>query len=214
MLLNYFILAISLSLDSLGIGITYGLRKTTISNFSKVILFCVSLFITFISINIGNLLNKVLSSNVSNILGIIILISMGIWVIHQSLNKDVKLRKENRKKVYNLFIKSLGLTIKIIKNPIETDIDNSKTIDSKEAFILGLATSIDSMCSGIGVSVLGTSSFLFPILVACFQMLFISIGSLFGKKLVLISKLPTNIWSIISGIVLILIAISRIFCLL
>lgn len=211
MLLNYFILAISLSLDSLGIGITYGLRKTTISKFSKIILFCMSLFITFISINIGNLLNKVLSSSVSNFLGIVILIAMGIWVIHQSLNKDVKLRKENKKKVYNFFIKSLGLTIKIIRNPIETDIDNSKTIDAKEALLLGLATSMDSMCSGIGISILGTNSILFPILVASFQMLFISVGGFFGKKLMLISKLPSNIWSIISGVVLILIAISRIF---
>ena len=43
MLLNAFILAISSSIDSLGIGITYGIKNTKISYLGKLILFSISL---------------------------------------------------------------------------------------------------------------------------------------------------------------------------
>ena len=45
MFLNTFLLAISSSIDSLGIGITYGLRHTKLLKKSKIILFLISIFI-------------------------------------------------------------------------------------------------------------------------------------------------------------------------
>ena len=89
--------------------------------------------------------------------------------------------------------------------------DSSKKIDWKEALYLGIALSIDSFCIGIFGSIIGYSSVLFPILVASFQLIFLTIGSFLGTKLSNISKIPENIWSIISGILLICIAISRFF---
>ena len=41
MLLTYLVLAISVSIDSLGIGITYGLRNTKITKLAKIILFII-----------------------------------------------------------------------------------------------------------------------------------------------------------------------------
>ena len=42
MLISSFILAISSSIDSLGIGITYGIKNTKISLLGKVVLFVIS----------------------------------------------------------------------------------------------------------------------------------------------------------------------------
>ena len=114
------------------------------------------------------------------------------------------------KKVYQFFIKFLGITIQIIKDPISSDFDFSCKIDTKEAIYLGIALSIDSFCIGIGSSILGANSLLFPILVALFQFIFLSIGTAFGKKINKASKIPNNIWNLISGVLLIVIGVSRI----
>lgn len=177
MLISYIVLAISLSIDSLGIGLTYGLKNTKISTPAKIILFFISLIITTISINIGNALNNVLPESASKLFSVLLLMGIGIYIIHQAINKKekVEINKKQGKKIYSFFIKSLGITVKIIKNPIFSDLDGSKIIDAKEAMFLGIATSIDSLCSGIGISMLGTTTFIFPFLVAMFQLIFLSI---------------------------------------
>lgn len=117
---------------------------------------------------------------------------------------------KNSKKEYSFFIKFLGITVQIIRDPISSDFDNSNQIEAKEALYLGIALSLDSIGIGIGSSIMGLNSFLFPILVAFFQLFFLSSGSYLGKKIKNISNIPENIWGIISGILLIFIGISKI----
>ncbi len=210
MFINYVILALSVSIDSLGIGITYGLKNTTITNISKIILFVMSILITTFSIYFGKFLNSILPTYFTNYIGSFLLIFMGLWVVYQALNKDKKPTKnKNLVHHYEFIIKSLGITIQILRNPIYSDLDNSKKIDTKEALYLGTALSIDSICVGICSSAIGFSSIIFPFLVAIFQLVFLSIGSFLGKKITNISSIPDNIWNVLSGILLICIGISK-----
>ena len=55
MLINLLLLAITLSLDSLGVGITYGIRDIKIATSSKIILFFLSFIIILISLTIGSI---------------------------------------------------------------------------------------------------------------------------------------------------------------
>ena len=61
MILNCIVLALSVSIDSFGIGITYGIKNTKITNLSKLILFIVSLIATIISINFGKVVSRIFS---------------------------------------------------------------------------------------------------------------------------------------------------------
>lgn len=231
MLISCLFLAISSSIDSLGIGITYGIKNTKIIMSAKFILFFISFIISIISIYFGNLLKYILPDFFIHYLGSFILILMGLFMCFQSLKvskqkhkmndnknlKDTKCLKntENSKisdteKIYSFFIKCLGITIKIIKNPNSSDFDKSNIIDSKEALFLGLALSLDSFCIGIGLSMINTFSLIFPLLISCFQLFFLSLGNYLGKKLYSFNKLPDNIWSIISGILLIIIGFWKI----
>lgn len=54
MLLNCILLALSVSIDSLGIGISYGIKHTKISKISNFTLFSISFIVTSLSIIIGN----------------------------------------------------------------------------------------------------------------------------------------------------------------
>ncbi len=206
MLFNISLIAACVSLDSLGIGLTYGLKNTKISLHAKLILFIISILITSIAIFIGVYISKLFSPHISNYLGCILLCFMGVWIIIQSITNN----KRQAKREYHFFIKFLGITIQIIRDPNYSDLNNSNKIEGKEALYLGIALSLDSIGIGIGSSIIGLNSFLFPLLVAIFQLFFLSIGTYLGKKIKDISNIPENIWSIISGCLLIFVGISKI----
>ena len=217
MLFTTILLAISSSIDSLGIGITYGIKNTSISNDGKLIIFFISFIVTIISLYLGNILKVIFPDFIVDYLGSFLFIIMGIFICFQALKKDKKEEKvkstktENNysQKTYSFFIKFLGITIKIIKDPVSSDFDNSNKIDSKEALFLGLALSIDSLCIGIGGSVIGINTYIFPFLIGFFQLFFLGIGIFLGKRLYNFSKLPSNIWSIVSGILLVILGIFK-----
>ncbi len=221
MLINSLILALSSSIDSLGIGITYGIKNTRISNMGKVVLFTISFFVSVLSIWFGDIIKIVCSDFATKLIGNIILISMGVFVCFQAIHKEtIKAEPtlfstqsidDNHEKIYSFFIRFLGITIKIIKNPTSSDLDSSNSIDCKEAFFLGIALSLDCFCIGIGASILGVSSFIFPFLISIFQLSFLHLGNVLGKRLYQLSHLPDNMWSIISGVLLMVIGIFRFF---
>ena len=159
MFLYALILTISSSIDSLGIGITYGIRNTTISFIAKIILFAIAFIVSVISILIGSTLKDIFSTNIIEYIGSFILILMGIFIFFQSIkNKNVSDKKisksidkklKEQQKIYSFFIKCLGITVQILKNPTSSDFDKSNTIDAKEAVFLGLALSLDSFIIGL-----------------------------------------------------------------
>ncbi|MCI8344723.1 MAG: sporulation membrane protein YtaF [Clostridia bacterium] len=196
MLLNCFLLAICVSIDSLSIGVTYGLKNTKISFGAKCILFCISIIVTTFSVFLGSSICKVFPSYVSCAIGSILLCLMGVWIIVQAITKN----KDGHS----------GVTVQIIRDPSYSDFNNSNQIEAKEALYLGIALSLDSIGIGIGSSIMGLNTFLFPILVASFQLFFLSLGGYLGKKIKDISNIPENIWGIVSGILLIFVGISKI----
>lgn len=210
-------LAISSSIDSFGIGITYGIRNTKISNLAKFILFIISFVVSFFAVYFGDFLKDLLPDNIANYIGAFLLILLGGFVLFQALRKNIvkdnKIYEEvfSEPKIYRFFIKFLGITIQIIKDPISSDLDKSNLIDGKEAIFLGVALSLDSFAIGISSGILGIHSLLFPILVSVFQLLFISLGNSIGYLLNSFNKIPEYIWSIISGFLLIVIGIVKFF---
>lgn len=216
MLLNCLLLAIPISLDCFGIGMTYGIKNTYITPIAKIIIFSIFFIVTSIAVSIGSLIIEIFSLEFANIVGVILLVLMGLWMIYQSFrSKKEEVKKKNielsKPRIYKLFIKPFGLTIQIIKNPSNSDLDHSNHIDAKEALYLGLAISIDAFCAGVGCSAIGITSFYFPLFIAIFHILFLTLGSIIGKMLSSHTKLPDNIWSIISGVLLITIGISKLF---
>mgnify|MGYP000549291018 CR=1 FL=1 len=185
-MVNSILLAISSSIDSLGIGVTYGIKNTKISKLSKIILFVISLITTYISIFFGNIIQYILP----NSLGCFILICMGIYICFQASKKE-----KDSQNVFN--------------SPISSDLNHSKIIEPQEALILAIALSLDSFCIGISGSMADINLKLFPFLVSAFQLIFLSLGSYLGIHIRNFCKLPSNIWSIISGLLLIFIGFLR-----
>ena len=182
MFFSCILLAFCSTLDSLGIGITYGLKNTKILLSAKIILFACSFSITLFALFLGNYFSTIFPSNITDIIGAVILIIIGIFLVFSCFKKE------------NNF-----------------DFDYSNNIDSREAVFLGLALSLDSFGIGISSSMLKIGVFLLPLIVAIFQLLFLSFGNFLGRKIKSASHIPDNIWSILAGSLLIFIGIVKIF---
>lgn len=177
------LLALSLSVDALGIGISYGLRNIKTPFSAKVIISFLSFFITAIAILCGNFILLFLPPEVAKWGGALMLIFLGLFIVFSNL----------------------------LKKPEGYDIDHSQHIDIKEAFFLGTALSIDSFGTGICSAVMGLNSLFIPLMVALCQLLFLCGGNLLGKKLRSVRSLPPSVFTILSGLLLIIIALIRLF---
>ena len=181
MIFNCILLALSVSIDSLGIGIPYGLKKTKITIISNIILFAISFCITFGSIFLGHYISALFSPTASTILGSSFLIILGVYNIYKTINNTI------------------------------TDyyIDHSNNIDAKEAIFLGLALSIDSACVGIGSGIIGINDIVLPFFVASFQLIFLNCGNLVANSIAKYVNVSEYALSISSSIILILVGIFR-----
>ncbi len=204
--LSVLIIAISLSIDALGIGISYGVREIKIPLISKVIISLQSFLIMTISLFLGNIIFDIIPTYLGKYIGVIILFGMGIFMIIQPYLP----KKEKVYKIKTFSLKYAGLTIKIIKSPPVCDFNLSKTIEPFEALYLGIALSIDSLGVVFGSSAVGIT-ILLPLLAVVFQIILLSIGILWGKKVKKASNISENIWVALSGTILIFMGLIKIF---
>jgi len=207
--LSLVLLALAVSLDSFSVGFTYGLRKMRIPFKSIAIIACCSAMTLMLAMLMGHLLEQFMSPEVAEKMGGIILIVLGVWVIYQFFRpekeKDIL---PHEKVIINFEIKSLGIVINILKKPMVADFDKSGTITGVEAFMLGIALSLDAFGAGIGAVMLGFS----PVYLALAVAVLSSGLVFFGMKLG--TSLTQNVWlqkfSFIPGIVLIIIGLLKI----
>lgn len=181
-MLNCILLALSVSIDALSLGVTYGIKNSKISKFSNIIIFLIALVSTSLAMFLGILVSIVFSPKLGTTIGSVLLILLGIYIIYKvhSSNDDTNF-----------------------------DLDNSNSIDTKEAIILALTVSIDASCVGLSCGMMGFNSLLYPFLTAFFHMFFINCGNYFSK--IIFSRINTSKknLSILSGSILILIALIR-----
>ena len=164
---------LSVNLESIGVGLSYGLRKIHISHAASLICAAISARFFGIALFIGAYLSDILSPRLGRVLGSVLLFLLGCWIILSSLC-DIKAEKR-------FSIRPLGITISIMRDPSLCDFDNSSKIDTREAIFL-----------------VGASLFLF-----------LKLGKALGAKLSSL-KIPHKIWTVLSGLILILLAIVHI----
>lgn len=177
------LLAVSLSIDALGIGISYGLRNIKTPWYAKLIISIVSFLLTLLAFSFGTAVSNFIPENYSKWIGAIMLVALGFYIIFSSF----------------------------LSKPESFDSDRSNHIDLRESFFLGIALSVDSLGTGVCSAVMGLDSLLIPLMVGVFQLLFLWFGTAAGQKLHGISNLPHNVFTVCSGVILIFIALFRLF---
>ena len=190
-LITLLVLASAVSIDSFGIGMTYGMRKLKISLGPVVLIGICSFISALLAGAFAQVIFNYIPSQFADYLGGIILISIGLWAIyqamqpnsHQKRSPSAPVRKTQAGTMANWEIKRLGLVFKVLRKPIAADMDGSGTISIKEAMLLGFALALDAFGAGFGVAMLGYSSIVFAVFVFLICMVFLVLGKKGGLKL-------------------------------
>ena len=182
MLLQIFVISISLSIDALGIGLSYKVKGVEIDWGARLIIGLMSCLIMYLSMFIGETLMYYLPTTVMKIAGASILCLIGITFIKNGL---------------------------FAEEDSKYDFNHSKKIEYIEALVLGAALSADSFSAGIGVAALELNSILAPISVGIMQVVFLYLGSILVYKSKMAKKLNQKACGIFSGCLLILIAVLK-----
>ena len=219
--LSIFILAISLSVDSLGVGVSYGLRNTRTTLAAKFIIFFISVLFTAVSIIIGSTVSDFLNPMISKVLGSTLLMILGFFIIVKTLvgcwkNKNnIYTREENKDLIIsncptNYSVKNISNNVKKTDHKLN-NLSTTLYIDYVEAIYLGVALSVDSLVAGISSAATGLVSISIPFVVGLFQIVFLTIGEIIGSTLVAFQKVKPIYLVFLSGILLIVLSLARLF---
>ncbi len=193
------LLAISLSVDAFSTGIAYGLRQIQFPLLSR---FCIALE-TFLLLALfllaGSFFAALFPVHLAEYIAILFLFCFGLWLCLQCCIKQ----KETK----------TGF-LSFLQQPSRCDKNHSAVLEPKEALLLGLVLSADACGVGISVSVGGFSVFFLPFFASVTQILFLSLGTFCGNHLQSATKCKEEYATLLSGSILICIALFRFFSIL
>ena len=207
-IVSILLLALAISLDSFGVGMTYGIRTVRIPVRSILIIAGCSAISLAFGMLLGSLSEHLMAHDWAGRLGGFILLALGVWTLSSYFKRDEEhCPIMDERTLFQMEIKSIGLVIHILKKPLSADFDQSGTITGLEAFFLGLALSLDGFGAGIGAGILH-----YPLLiqvVLCFGMsvLLMSSGIKTGKYLQ--DSVMAKIFSVVPGLVLIFLGLTK-----
>jgi len=196
-ILSVILFALSSSSDNLIVGLSYGAKKVKINFMNNFIISFISGIGTFIAMLFGKALLQFIPIKCSNIIGSGILIVLGLCLLINLLRKGNKDKSD-----FQLYENAL-------RNPEIIDTNNSKTIESKEAIVLGIVLCLNNIGLGIGASITGLNIFLTSISSLIFSMVFIPIGYCIGEKM--LSNKLSKYSEIISISIIIILGIYELF---
>jgi putative sporulation protein YtaF len=202
MMLNHFmqvvLIGIASNLDNAGVGIAYGVRGIQISKSSNFMIAVISFLMTLVSGILGAWLSMYISTFISHLIGAVVIVSVGIYVLYQPFKqrKTVELPTNH------------NLIQRILQQPEEADLDQSKTISFKESLILGFALGINALAGGFDAGVTNLHVLSTSVAVGFFSFAVLGATDYIGHKYIAVrfDKAAT----ILSGILLIIIGLFQI----
>lgn len=192
---------LSASIDNFTVAVAYGMKKIKIGTVSYIIISIISALGTGISMTFGSLFYHFISLFFAKLIGCLILTIIGLYFIY-----DYRLNKNS------LEAKTQDESItpkEILHSPEIADLDKSGTIEVKESLALGVALAIDNFGLGIAASIVGLNILYTTLATLLFSILIIPLGVYIAKSY--ISSFVGKNASLISGIVIILLAIMEFF---
>lgn len=201
--------AVSSSIDNLGVGISYGIRKIRIRLSANLLIALICFLMSGAGITFGLWLSKVLPGMFPVIIGAFLLIIIGIRIMLLAVPR--KNDDSNRKNDYDQPLNSIE---GILKNPELADKDKSGDISWWEAGVLGVALSANALTNGLGAGLLGFSALAISLTAAIGSFISVWAGVKLGAKLadVRIGKFTLGQFgTLLSGVIILVIAINSFF---
>lgn len=199
-------LVAAISVDAFGAAFTYGTDGIKIPAKSAIVIHTLSTACICASLVFGLYLGQYLPLGITKTTGFLILFILGITKLFDGIIKNALQKTDGCKKDITFSLMSLRFILSVYADPKTADADSSKTLSAKEAAVLAITLSADSLPIGIGM---GLSSFpiwyVIPLAIIADEIALRS-GCYFGKKAS--EKLHLDV-SWLGGALLIIMAVSK-----
>jgi len=182
-LLSILLLAVSSSLDNLGTGVSYGLRNVCIPLSLNLVIAVANSGGTLFSMLFGKVVSDVLRPDIAGLVGAILLIAIGSWIIIAGVRKKgsetaVAPHPPEEKPVPKKDIFSMLLAV--LDDPYAAGIFCSGKVKLKEGAILAAALTLSNISTGLGAGLIGFNPWLTTAAVFVCSVLAISLGMNIG----------------------------------
>lgn len=154
-LLTILFIAVSCNLDNVCVGLTYGARGIRIPLASNLLIAAVTAGGTWLCMVFGRQAFRVLPPQVAAILGALLLVLMGVWIIRQEASRG---RATPEKELVAPGERSwLQRLLGLLADPVLADRDSSGHIDLRESLVLSMALMLNNIPNGVGAGLLALS---------------------------------------------------------
>ena len=192
--LSALLYSLSSNLDNLVIGIAYGVKKIKIGITPNLIIATVTSIGTLISMSVGKFISGFLPTSLTNMLGAVIIMLLGLYFLIQSILKLIPKSYSN----------SLALN-EIMDYAEKSDSDNSGTLNIKEAFVVSLGLMLNNLGTGLAASITGVNVSITVICTFILSIALLMLGKSIGHNV--LGSICGKYAPLISGVLLIILGI-------
>lgn len=195
----------AVSIDSLTAGLTYGTDRVNIKLPSYLILVCVPAAFISAANRVGSYIFLFLPKSALPILSFLLLTLIGLSKLSESFIRAVARKHPSLTRNWGCKIKQIHIIFTVYLSPEDANRDDLQVLSPKEAFVLSLALSLDSVLVGLAFNTGPIHPAALFFLAALFNLVLFLAGYLFGHLLRL--ALHTDL-SWLSGLCLIFLALQ------
>lgn len=195
----------AVSVDSLTAGLTYGTQRVKIRFAAYLaLIFVPALFIT-LSNRIGSCLYYFLPKSALPFLSFLLLLFLGLSKLTESLLRLLARRCPSLTRNWGLKIKQVNIIFTVYISPEDANGDDLHVLSAKEALLLSLALSLDSVLAGMAFNAASLPVLPLFLLAALFNFLLFSAGYVLGHLASTVLRIDLS-W--LSGLFLLLLALQ------
>lgn len=181
-LMSMVAIGVASNLDNAGVGVAYGIKRIRFSFLSNFIIALMGFVLTFVGGIFGNWISLWLPTIICNVIGMIVLVIIGIWVLSQPLMAKKSEKMPSR--------------------------DGSKTVGTTESIILGITLSINNLAGGFDAGIIHLNIWAISSISGLFSYICIGLSAFIGAKFAA-QRLGQSA-SFISGVLLILVGLHQV----
>ncbi|WP_163854722.1 sporulation membrane protein YtaF [Paenibacillus elgii] len=201
--------AVSSSLDNLGAGISYGIRRIRVGVLSNLIIAMICFTFSESGILFGQWLSEVLPGILPVLISAFIMMVIGLRIVLLAIPRKQSTPPEEKGD------QSDASSLKdLLQHPEKADKDKSGSIGVGESVVLGIALSANAVTNGLSAGLMGLSPLAISLTAAQGSFITIWIGVVIGRKVAGVrigSFTLGQFGTLISGVILLMIACNSLF---
>lgn len=193
------ILAISVAsnLDNAGVGVAYGVKNIRIPFLANAVIALIGFLFTLVGGLFGDWISLWLSPFLCNVIGMMVLVTIGIWIVSQPLREKRAKRPPSHRHLF----------MRIFRHPEEAEMDGSRSIGFMESIILGVVLSINNVAGGFDTGLMQLNIWATSLISGAFSFFCVGFCAYLGARFAA-EKLGKHA-NLVSGALLILVGLHQ-----